>query len=561
MHHVLGRLPHRRPVEPRRAAALPGRRLRPGQLGLAVRPRPVQLRGASTPTSALAEPLVRGESRPRRDVVERRARRRRPSSSARRSTPAGRRASACSAAPRGTNEDAFAWAQLADAIGVDAPRRPARRRAAGRGARPAAGDDRRGRQRRATVVLLGPDLKEELPVLYLRLRDAAEQARREIVEFAPSTTGLTPYAWRVGPRTSRAAPTAPCRPRWPTRGRRPAGAAGRSSSSPAAPTSPSRPAAAVAALQTRARRRARAPRCCRRCAAATSSARSSSGSRPRDGGLDAAGILQAAADGKLDLLVLLGADPLDDCPDADLARRALAGARRIIAVDTFLTDSTQLADVVLAGGGVRREGGHHDQPRGPRVTTSARQVTPPARRARLDDRRRAGRAARPRPRRRRSRRSTRSPTRSPRPCRPTPASTAAALRSDATACSPSPRRPAPSEPRRVAAPTATATTTGSWSAASSTTGPSATATSPSLAAARRRRRAHVNPLDLDRHRRRRRRRVQLVGATRLGRAAARRRRGRAARHGAGAVQPAGRRHRARSSTPTAPVTDVRIERL
>ena len=37
----------------------------------------------------------------------------------------------------------------------------------------------------------------------------------------------------------------------------------------------------------------------------------------------------AAAEGKLDCLVLLGADPLDDCPDADLARRALAGARRV----------------------------------------------------------------------------------------------------------------------------------------------------------------------------------------------------------------------------------------
>ena len=45
--------------------------------------------------------------------------------------------------------------------------------------------------------------------------------------------------------------------------------------------------------------------------------------------------------------MLLGADPLADCPDADLARRALAGARRIIAVDTFLTESCQQADVVL----------------------------------------------------------------------------------------------------------------------------------------------------------------------------------------------------------------------
>jgi len=72
------------------------------------------------------------------------------------------------------------------------------------------------------------------------------------------------------------------------------------------------------------------------------------GLTPQEGGLDAAGILAAAADGRIDLLVLLGADPLDDFPDADLARRALAGARRVVSVDTFLTDSSAAADVVLA---------------------------------------------------------------------------------------------------------------------------------------------------------------------------------------------------------------------
>ena len=60
------------------------------------------------------------------------------------------------------------------------------------------------------------------------------------------------------------------------------------------------------------------------------------GMRPRAGGLDTRGTLQAAADGKIECLVLVGADPLADFPDTDLARRALAGARRIIAVDTFL---------------------------------------------------------------------------------------------------------------------------------------------------------------------------------------------------------------------------------
>ena len=48
----------------------------------------------------------------------------------------------------------------------------------------------------STVVLLGPDLKEELPVLYLRLRDAAEKRRTRLVELASHDTGLTPYTWK-----------------------------------------------------------------------------------------------------------------------------------------------------------------------------------------------------------------------------------------------------------------------------------------------------------------------------------------------------------------------------
>src|SRR5690606_19882804 len=44
---------------------------------------------------------------------------------------------------------------------------------------------------------------------------------------------------------------------------------------------------------------------------------------PADAGLDTAGILAAAADGKIDTLVLLGADPLGDFPDRDLAERGL----------------------------------------------------------------------------------------------------------------------------------------------------------------------------------------------------------------------------------------------
>ncbi len=111
-------------------------------------------------------------------------------------------------------------------------------------------------------------------------------------------------------------------------------------------------------------------------------------------GLDATGILEAAADGKIDVLVLLGADPLADFPDTDLATRALAGARTVIAVDRFLTASAQQADVVLAAAGPAEVDGtttniegrvstvgpqDHAAGHGPRRLDARRRAQPPAR--------------------------------------------------------------------------------------------------------------------------------------------------------------------------------------
>ena len=115
---------------------------------------------------------------------------------------------------RGSNEDAYAWAQLADAMGVEY-----RDAQFGDGlpvevlGLPRATIDEAANA--ATVVLLGPDLKEELPVLFLRLRDAAEKKRTKIVEFTSVESGLSKYAWksvRYEPGTSNAA----IPPRWPT---------------------------------------------------------------------------------------------------------------------------------------------------------------------------------------------------------------------------------------------------------------------------------------------------------------------------------------------------------
>jgi len=45
-----------------------------------------------------------------------------------------------------------------------------------------------------TVILLGPDVKEELPVLYLRLRHAVVEDKATVIEISPQATGFSRYA-------------------------------------------------------------------------------------------------------------------------------------------------------------------------------------------------------------------------------------------------------------------------------------------------------------------------------------------------------------------------------
>src|SRR6185503_15076571 len=98
---------------------------------------------------------------------------------------------------RGTNEDAYAWARLAhDVIGTPH-------------VYPQMGDGSQinllGFERAtideaanaATIILIAPDLKEELPVLFLRLRDAAQKRRSRIIEFVQKGSGLSGQAWRT----------------------------------------------------------------------------------------------------------------------------------------------------------------------------------------------------------------------------------------------------------------------------------------------------------------------------------------------------------------------------
>ncbi len=273
---------------------------------------------------------------------------------------------------RGTNEDAFAWAQLADAIGT-----PFRDAQLGDGL-PATvlGLDRATIDEAAnasTIVLLGPDLKEELPVLYLRLRDAAEKRRSRIVEFSAVETGLTRYAWksvRHQPGTQTAAVGDALADE--EIGAQLAGGdvvvvVGRANLAESTHATMSALGALRAAVPG-----AKVLPALRR---GNVVGALSLGMAPAAADHDGLAALNAAADGGIDLIVLVGADPLNDCPDADLARRALAGARRIISIDTITTESTKLADVVLAAAAYGEKAGTTTNIEG-RVTRLAQKVTP-----------------------------------------------------------------------------------------------------------------------------------------------------------------------------------------
>jgi NADH-quinone oxidoreductase subunit G len=275
---------------------------------------------------------------------------------------------------RGTNEDAFAWARLAREVigtanldaqlgdGLDAsvfglPQATIDQACAA-----------------TTIVLLGPDLKEELPVLYLRVRDAAERRRSRILELSPKDTGLSRYAWRSeryepghqGEVVSAVLGEAEVAEQL-ARGEVVVIFGRANLAEPEDWTAQALDQVLAAAPD------ARVLPVLRR---ANVRGALAAGLFPGEGGMDAAGILEAAAGGRIRCLVLLGADPLSDFPDVGLARRALAGAGVVIAVDTHLTASSRLADVLLPAAAFAEKTGTTTNLEG-RVTTLSQKVTAP----------------------------------------------------------------------------------------------------------------------------------------------------------------------------------------
>ncbi len=314
-----------------------------------------------------------------------------------------------------TNEDAYAWAKLAKGVigtdHVDAQLGDGLPAEVVLGLPRATIDQACAKG--GTVVLIGPDPKEALPVLYIRLRHALVNDGVRLIEITPSATGLSKLAAAsIHPTPGHTAAVVRAILDGDTAkkvggveadelarvaalldGDRPVTVVlGRASAAESAAVT----AEAAAVLHEALPNVRFLPALSRGnvfgaldmgLAPGILPGRVSLGDGsswfadlwpgvPSQTGLDTAGILSAAADGRVDTLVLLGADPLADFPDADLAARALAGARTVIALDRFITDSVAKADVVLPVAGFAECDGTTTNLEG-RVSVLTKRVTPP----------------------------------------------------------------------------------------------------------------------------------------------------------------------------------------
>src|SRR5579875_158786 len=268
----------------------------------------------------------------------------------------------------------------------------------------------------SAVLVVAADLKEELPVLYLRLRHALTRDRASLIEVSPAPTGLTKLAahsLRYRPGELAPVVKALCGddPVGEDVGGVPAAAleaARRAVGAAAAeklavvlgrPSVAEPPSGAVQAALALAKlpgvgflpalRRSNVhgaidfglapgllPGRVSLRAGREWFEQHWGAKLPNEAGLSALGMLERAAEGKLDVLVLFGADPVSDFPDNELARLALQRARFVVAIDAFETKSTAYADVVLPTAIYTERRGSFTNIEG-RVTWLAQKVTPP----------------------------------------------------------------------------------------------------------------------------------------------------------------------------------------
>ncbi|MEY2458321.1 MAG: NADH-quinone oxidoreductase subunit [Acidimicrobiaceae bacterium] len=309
-----------------------------------------------------------------------------------------------------TNEAAYAWAKLAKGVigtdNVDAQLDDGLPGIAAVGLPQATIDDACAPG--TTVVVVGANIKEELPVLFLRLRDAVINRGVKIVELSPITTGLASLAAAslvhrpgeahlamralVGDGDPAAVLDGDLAAAKALVGDGVVAIVGRASLGESADAAVE---AAAVLLEARADTRflVALRRANVRGAIDMGLAPGLLPGRvtlddgrqwfhehwatlPGEAGLDATGILTAAAEGRIDVLVLLGADPVTDFRDHDLAQRAVAGARTVVAIDTFMNRSTEKADIVLPAAGYAETDGTTTNLEG-RISVLERKVTPP----------------------------------------------------------------------------------------------------------------------------------------------------------------------------------------
>jgi len=99
-------------------------------------------------------------------------------------------------------------------------------------------------------------------------------------------------------------------------------------------------------------------------------------SLPPQAGHDARAMLEAAAAGEVSVLFLLGADPLADFPDRGLARRALGEVGTVVSLASHWDRSARGADVVLPVAAADERTGSTTSIEG-RITRVAQKVVPP----------------------------------------------------------------------------------------------------------------------------------------------------------------------------------------
>ena len=430
-----------------RVTRLLGHRRRPGQPRLAVRQGPVRLRGGEQrgPADRAAGPQGRRRwcrcpgTRRSHAVAE---------GCTRSVAPGGPESVGVIGGARLTNEGAYAWAKLAKGVlgtdSVDAQLGDGLPAEVVLGLPRATIDEAAAAD---TVVVLSGDLREELPVLFLRLRSAVVDGDLDLVELSPSADLPDPVRrrlpplppgrgrrrwsgpWSTRPRTRsggrRRRRPGPGPPSWPGPGTwwwssgRPslaedgalvAEAARRLAAGPARRPLPARPAPGQ-----RARRPGHGPgprACCPAGSPSTRAGPGSPGPGARCPGSGAATPPASWPRRPTSPPTGPGSAPWScwaptrsaDFPDAGLARRALDGAEFVVAVASAPGPVTERADVVLPAAEAHERPGTTTNIEG-RVTRLGQKLVPPGPGlAGLDDRRRAGRPPRRRPRPRLGRR-------------------------------------------------------------------------------------------------------------------------------------------------------------